>query len=162
MSYPDPAYLGDGDRGTAVLRRHGAPPDLVTATGDVGYLATGATTDGAFGLYRWNMGPEPSGPSPHFHRAMTESFFVLSGSVRLFDGRSWTDATSGDFLHVPVGGVHAFRNESGEAAAMLILFTPGAPREAYFEALGEMAASGRRVSEQERLEFLRSHDQYEA
>ena len=53
------------------------------------YLATGATTGGAFGLYRWDMGPAPSGPSPHFHRSITESFFVLSGTVRLHDGQQW-------------------------------------------------------------------------
>ena len=29
--------------------------------------------------------------------------------------------------------MHGFRNESGEPASMLILFTPGAPREDYFE-----------------------------
>jgi hypothetical protein len=42
--------------------------------------------------------------------------------------------------------VHAFRNESGEPALMLILFAPGALREAYFESLAEIGASGRRPS----------------
>jgi len=50
------------------------------------YLATGATTDGRFGLYRWEMGPRPGGPAPHIHRAITESFYVLEGLVRIFDG----------------------------------------------------------------------------
>ena len=39
---------------------------------------------------------------------------MLSGTVRLHDGRGWIDGSAGDFLHVPVGGVHGFRNESGE------------------------------------------------
>lgn len=60
---------------------------------------------------------------------MSESFFILSGTMRLFDGRGWVDAASGDYLYVPVGGLHAFRNESGEPASMLmLLFVPGAPR----------------------------------
>lgn len=88
------------------------------------------STGGAFGLYRWDMGPGPSGPDPHFHKTISESF-VLSGAVRWYDGAHWIDATIGDFLFVPEGGVHAFRNESGEPASMLILFTPGAPREDY-------------------------------
>ena len=71
-------------------------------------------------------------------------------------------ATAGDFLYVPVGGVHAFRNESGQRAEMLLLFAPGAPREAYFEAVVERASSGQRSSEAERVEFLRQHDQYDA
>ena len=161
MSYPAPRHLAADGLVNAVLRRHDTPADLVTPTREVSYLATGAGTDGAFGLYRWAMGPEPSGASPHFHRGMTESFFVLSGTVRLYDGRSWVDGVEGDFLHVPVGGVHAFRNESGAPAAMLILFTPGAPREGYFEALAEMAAAGRQLDPDEQRAFLASHDQFE-
>ena len=38
------------------------------------------------------------GPSPHFHRSITESFFVLSGTVRLHDGRRWIDAGPGRLL----------------------------------------------------------------
>jgi quercetin dioxygenase-like cupin family protein len=85
------------------------------------------------------MGPGPSGPGPHFHRGITESFFVLSGSVRLHDGERWLDGHPGDFLHVPEGGIHGFRHESGEPASMLLLFTPGAPREDYFETLVDAA-----------------------
>ena len=40
---------------------------------------------------------------------------------------------------MPIGGVHGFRNESGEPASMLLLFTPGAPREDYFETLADAA-----------------------
>lgn len=57
----------------------------------------------------------------------------------LFDGGRWIDATAGDYLYVPVGGLHAFRNESGEPASMLMLLVPGAPREAYFEGITELA-----------------------
>ena len=59
------------------------------------------------------MGPQPSGPAPHFHRSITESFFVLAGTVRLYDGPRWVDAAPGDFRFVPEGGVHGFRNECG-------------------------------------------------
>ena len=43
---------------------------------------------------------------------------------------------------------------------MLLLFAPGAPRQEYFEALAERAASGQQLTEEERVEFLRRHDQY--
>jgi len=91
---------------------------------------------------------------------MSESFFILSGAVRLFNGERWVNATEGDFLYVPEGGIHAFANESGAPASMLILFAPGAPREAYFEALAEIAASGRQLSDEEWLELGRRHDNY--
>jgi len=160
MSYPEPRYLGDTGEPSASLRPADHSPELANeaAGSSVHYLATGALTDGDFGLYRWNMGPKPSGPSPHFHRTMSESFFVIDGTISLYDGTGWKDATAGDFLYVPAGGVHGFRNESGSPASMLILFTPGAPREAYFEGLARIATMEQRPSEQEMAEFYAEHD----
>ena len=157
MSYPQPRYLGDGGEPTATYRPASHEPELVYAAGTrVHYLATGASTNGQFGLYRWDMAGPPSGPDPHFHRSISESFFILSGTVRIFDGSRWIDASPGDFVHVPEGGVHAFHNESGEPASMLLHFAPGAPREGYFEGLVDLA--GR--SEEEKAEFFLRHDTF--
>lgn len=160
MSYPEPRYLGDTGEASATARPAGAQPELILPATNVHYLATGATTGGDFGLYRWEMTGPPTGPAPHFHRSITESFYVLSGTVRLYDGTEWTDAAAGDYHFVPPGGIHAFRNESGEPASMLLLFTPGAPREAYFEGLAELAASDRQPTAEEMTEFYRQHDQF--
>jgi mannose-6-phosphate isomerase-like protein (cupin superfamily) len=156
MSYPADRYLGDSGEITALFRAAGREPELRMRNGTAGYLATGASTNGQFGLYRWDMAGPPSGPDPHFHRSISESFFVLSGTIRLFDGSRWVDGTAGDFLFVPEGGIHAFRNESGEPASMLLLFAPGAPREAYFEGLAE----GGERSEEEWADFSLRHDTY--
>lgn len=61
---------------------------------------------------------------------------------------------------MPQGGVHGFRNESGQEASMLLLFTPGAPREEYFEWLVEIGRGERSLSADERAEFFRRHDTY--
>ncbi|WP_448627439.1 cupin domain-containing protein [Geodermatophilus sp. URMC 64] len=160
FAYPPDVYAGDGGEVSAVLRRADQPPELAHASGGgAAYLATGASTGGAFGLYRWDMGPRPSGPSPHFHRSITESFYVLSGAVRLFDGARWVDAAAGDFLFVPEGGVHGFRNESGEPASLLILFTPGAPREDYFETLAD-AVRREAMTEEDWTAFYLRHDTF--
>jgi mannose-6-phosphate isomerase-like protein (cupin superfamily) len=158
MSYPDPRYLGETGELTATIRRADDPAELRTTTGFCHYLATGKSTNGQFGLYRWDMGPEPSGPGPHFHRTMSESFFVLSGTMRIYDGTAWVDTRPGDFTFAPEGGVHGFRNESGEPASMLILFAPGAPREAYFEGLMEIAAMSEKPSAAELADFYARHD----
>jgi oxalate decarboxylase/phosphoglucose isomerase-like protein (cupin superfamily) len=76
-----------------------------------------------------------------------------------FDGERWLDAKPGDFLYVPEGGIHAFHNESDEPASMLLLFSPGAPREAYFEAIAEKAA-GRQYSDAEWSDLCSRHDNY--
>ncbi|MBO3748863.1 cupin domain-containing protein [Streptosporangiaceae bacterium NEAU-GS5] len=162
MTYPDKKFFDDKGEISAVFRPVGATEGVSYGPGktNVDYLATGALTGGQFGLYRWNMSGAPTGPSPHFHRTITESFFVISGTVRLYNGDVWVDAKPGDFLYVPQGGIHAFGNDSGEPASMLILFTPGAPREAYFEALAEISVSGRTATDDEMLELLLAHDQY--
>src|SRR4051794_34484833 len=160
MSYPPARYLGDSGAVSARLRPDDAPHDLVNpAGGSADYLATGASTGGGFGLYRWNMGPGRAGPSPHFHKTISESFFVLSGTIALYDGSTWLDASPGDFLYVPEGGIHGFRNESGEPASMLILFVPGAPREDYFETLAD-AARRAAMDDEQRAAFFVRHDTY--
>jgi mannose-6-phosphate isomerase-like protein (cupin superfamily) len=160
MSYPRPRYLRDSGEASATFRPASHPAELVNPSGgDAHYLATGDSTSGQFGLYRWNMGPGPAGPGPHFHKTISESFYVLSGEMRLYDGRQWVDAGPGDFLFVPEGGLHGFRNESGRPASMLILFAPGAPREDYFETLADPARRDA-MDDDQRVEFFLRHDTY--
>lgn len=155
MSYPTPRYLGSTGEASAAFRPSTHAPELTYANGTtVHYLATSASTDGDFGLYRWEMSAERSGPGPHFHRSISESFYVLSGTVRIFEGQEWITAEPGDFVHVPPGGIHGFRNESGEPASMLLHFSPGAPREQYFEGLPELSG----LSAEQRDAFYLSHD----
>jgi mannose-6-phosphate isomerase-like protein (cupin superfamily) len=159
-TYPDPVYLGEPGLANARLRRSDAAPEIRQANGGAAaYLATGASTNGQFGLYRWDMAAAPSGPGPHFHRTISESFYVLSGTIRLFDGTDWIDGHAGDFLFVPEGGLHGFRNESGAPAAMLILFAPGAPREDYFETTAALG-HGLKLSDEEKAAFYVRHDTY--
>ena len=160
MSYPPPIYDGETGEVSATVRATDVEPEITYPNGNrVRLLATGATTGGLFGLYRWEFSPARSGPGPHFHKTMTESFYILGGSVSIFDGRDWKPAGPGDFLHVPAGGTHGFRNESGAEASMLLHFAPGAPREQYFEGLVRLA-SGEKWSNEEYAEFMRFHDNY--
>ena len=157
MTYPEPRYPGPGGEISATYRPTGSATELTYRSGNtVHYLATGASTGGEFGLYLWTMGPEPSGPDPHFHRSISESFYVLSGVVRIYAGVRWINCRPGDFVHVPEGGIHGFRNESGAPASMLLHFAPGAPREDYFEGLPGLAGAGAG----ERAEFFLRHDTF--
>jgi quercetin dioxygenase-like cupin family protein len=160
LIYPPPVYTGDEGLTAATVHRADAPPDITYPSGGTAhYLATRTTTNGQFGLYRWSMAAEPGGPGPHFHRSISESFYVLSGTVRLFGGGEWIDGQPGDFVFVPEGGVHAFRNESGAPASMLILFAPGADREDYFETL-KRVGDGLVMSDEERAAFFLRHDTF--
>jgi mannose-6-phosphate isomerase-like protein (cupin superfamily) len=160
VSYPEPRYFGESGEVSARLRPDGTEPETASPGGTrTHYLATGASTNGQFGLYRWEMGPKPSGPDPHFHRTISESFYILDGTVSLYNGTKWIDANPGDFLYVPEGGIHGFRNDSGAPASMLLLFAPGAPREDYFETLAD-AARREAMDAGERTAFMLRHDTY--
>ena len=159
MSYPPPMYDGETGEVSARARLAGGEPDLVYPNGNrVHYLTTGQGSGGTYGLYRWEFAGPRSGPDAHFHRTITESFFVLEGEVSIFDGKAWNAMRPGDFVHVPAGGLHGFHNESGPAA-MLLHFAPGAPREAYFEGLARLGA-GETMTDAERDEFMRYHDNH--
>ena len=129
--YPPTRYTGDNGEVSSTIRRPDSPADFVTPDTEYHYLATQSSTDGDFGLYRADLRPRFRWSRTAFPQDnLSESFFVLSGTVRLYDGREWIDGHAGDFLYVPPGGIHGFRNEAPEPVSMLaILFAPGAPRE---------------------------------
>ncbi|HEX2133044.1 MAG TPA: cupin domain-containing protein [Actinophytocola sp.] len=154
------SYTGDSGEISATYRPVGEVETLLRPTVTNRFVATGDVTNHEFGLFEYSMAPRAGGPGAHFHRTFSESFYVLDGTVRLYDGERWVDATKGEFLYVPQGGVHAFRNESDEPASMLILFAPAPPRERYFRELAELADSGRELTPEERTAFLAKHDQY--
>ena len=122
-------------------------------------LATSAVTGGRYSLYRIDLAARSGGAQPHFHTGFAESFTVLSGEVALYDGTSWVRAGAGDHLFVPERGVHGFRNDSDAPAAMLMMSTPGAPREDYFAELAEVVEHGRTLSPQEWTALYARHDQ---
>lgn len=102
------------------------------------FVAPGTAVHGEFGLFEFSLPPGRQGALPHYHTGFSESFYVLSGRLAVMTGRDWRVAGSGDFVHVPAHGMHAFRTPDGdELVRFLILFVPGAPRERYFRGLAE-------------------------
>lgn len=154
--YPAPVYDGESGEASAWLRPDDTPADISYASGGTcEYLLRGDQSHGLLGVYRWTFGAEETGPGPHFHRTITEHFYVLRGEVSLYDGRDWVTGRPGDYLYVPEGGIHGFRG--GDHAQMLLSFAPGGPREDYFETLARPGALAA-MSEEERAEFMFRHD----
>jgi mannose-6-phosphate isomerase-like protein (cupin superfamily) len=154
--YPPLRYTGEPEV-SATLRRGDEPADYDSfGLVQYHYLANQQKTDGDYGLFRVDLAPKAGGPGPHFHRAMSEAFFVLSGSVTIYDGTDWVRSGQNDFLYVPPGGIHGFRNEADDPASMLMLFAPGAPREHYFEGLAHLGD----LSDAERAEWFAANDNH--
>jgi mannose-6-phosphate isomerase-like protein (cupin superfamily) len=119
MTINQPIYHGvTGHTRATFCAASEPPPRYTTAKGTAGhFLAAPTDTSGRFSLYRWDMSATSGGPGPHFHRTYDETFYVISGTVRLYDGNRWFDADPGDMLYVPAGGIHAFTNDSGAPAS---------------------------------------------
>jgi quercetin dioxygenase-like cupin family protein len=97
----------------------------VWAAGDIYTIkATAAQTKGGFGLIEATV-PAGGGPGPHAHADEEESFYMLSGELEFLDGENTFTATAGDFIHIPRGVRHRFKNVGNHAARMLFMFTPG-------------------------------------
>jgi mannose-6-phosphate isomerase-like protein (cupin superfamily) len=90
--YPPPRYTEDQPEVSAWLKRSDEPPDYESFGVKYHYLANQQATGGDYGLYRVDFAPAGGGPGPHFHRAMSEAFFVLSGTMKVYDGNCWIDA----------------------------------------------------------------------
>ncbi len=99
-----PAFWGPGDRYT--------------------FLVTGAQSDGAYFIMEALVPPD-GGPPPHIHLREQESFYLLDGTLDIQMGDTVVQASRGDFVHIPCGTVHCFRNTGQNTARMLLIFSPG-------------------------------------
>lgn len=90
-------------------------------------------------------GTIPSGVFVPLHsHSDPESFFQLSGAVQVLSQRAgvyeWLDVNPGEFVHVPGGTKHAFRNTSQEPVVQLITTTVNLGR--FFQEIGRKITSG--------------------
>ena len=90
-------------------------------------------------------GTIPSGVSVPLHsHADAESFYVLSGEAQALleteVGLQWQTLRPGDFIHIPGGAKHAWRNVSGEPMAALITSTARLGRA--LREMGRLASEG--------------------
>lgn len=155
------SYTADEGTISAVFHADAGVEKLKIGTTLATFVAPGTQTEGRYGLYRWDIAQNTAGGARgHFHRTFSEAFYVLDGTIDLYNGEVWTPADPGDFLYVPEGGVHGFRNVSGAPVSMLILFAPGAPREDYFRELADIISTGRTLTPEEWTELYTRHDQY--
>ena len=87
-------------------------------------LATGKETNNAFFQFEAIV-PKGGGPPPHVHNREDESFYLVSGSLEILLGDKTYQAKRGDFVYVPRGTVHRFKNVGGDVAVQLVTFVPG-------------------------------------
>lgn len=88
------------------------------------FKADGAETSGGYSISEWWLEPHTTGPGPHSH-AEDDTFYVLDGTMSVFVGDRWVDASKGAFVLVPGGVTHDFENRGNVRAGMLNFSHPG-------------------------------------
>lgn len=101
------------------------------------FLVTGEESGGAYFSMLATV-PPGGGPPPHTHLNEDETFYVLRGGCTFRLGDERIEAGPGDFVNVPRGVVHCFRNLTAEPMQMILTFTP-AGIERFFEETLERA-----------------------
>jgi len=83
------SYSKDVGEVSARYRPGGEVPSVTYPSGThVVFTAPGSATNGQYGLFEWNMTGTRGGADPHFHTTFSESFYVMEGTVRLFNGET--------------------------------------------------------------------------
>lgn len=104
-------------------------------------LLTGDQTSGQLAIIDMLV-PPGSGPGPHAHADITETFYVLDGEVTFRSETQTYTARKGAVVTIPTGGaVHMFKNESAQTAHLLCTVTP-AGLDAMFAEIGQPVAAG--------------------
>ncbi len=112
----------------------------------VTFLVTGRQSGGACFIFE-GITPPGGGPPPHIHHRQEESFYLLQGTLTIqAEGRAY-QASPGDFVHIPRGTVHSFRNDGNADAKLLTTVSPAGPagldrffEEAFYPATDRSAA----------------------
>lgn len=85
-----------------------------------------------------------AGPLPNRHPADDEAFYVLDGTFEFIVGDQSRTATAGDFIKIPRGEAHTFRNIGQAPARAPILNAPGTAHIGFFSQAGQPMPPGTR------------------
>jgi len=120
-----------------VFRPTGTAP-AVWGPGDLySLLVTGAETNNAFFQFEAIV-PDGGGPPAHVHSREDESFYIVSGRLEILLGDKTYQAKRGDFVYIPRGTVHRFKNVGGETAVQLVTFVPSGVERFFQEVFPEV------------------------
>ena len=117
---------GDNRRTADGVLRRGDEGELIELGPGRGRVKVGADDGiGSVTVIDFELAPESAGPPPHLHEGITDSFWVLEGTLTvLMDGEE-RQAPAGSHVVIPPGNVHSVSNPSAEPVRFLNISTPG-------------------------------------
>lgn len=88
-------------------------------------LASNKDTNGAYSLMHYTLPACILGAPPHYHKKMSEAFYVLEGKLSILQNDIWVTVKPGAYVLIPPGTTHGFRNDTSDETRFLILASPG-------------------------------------
>jgi len=111
------------------------------AGGSYRVLISGEQTNNEFAVIDMIVPPK-SGPNPHAHAGIQESFYMVEGELTFRTETQHYIARKGAFIEIPLGGaIHNFKNETDHNAHVLCMVAPSGMEKMFLE-LGEPVAAG--------------------
>ncbi len=99
-----------------------------------------------------SLPPGTDGPQQHIHRQHTETFYVVSGTVRFTCAAEYIDVTTGGMLTAPIGVPHLSNPDPDVSATFMCTVAPDLYI-AYFRDLAALTQSGD-ADEQTHLDLM--------
>jgi quercetin dioxygenase-like cupin family protein len=101
------------------------------------FIADENTGAGGMVMFEFEVPPKARVPALHFHRAVDEVIYGLSGIMTTRIDGAAHEIGPGQSASIPRGAVHIHENLHEETARALIVMTPASIGRAYFEELAQ-------------------------
>ena len=122
-------------------------PLVAMAGGTYRIVVAGEQTGQAYAIIDMLVPPH-SGPIPHAHAGIQETFYVMDGEVVARSETQTFTAQKGAVFTIPKGGaIHNFTNESDAPAHLLCIVAP-AGLDQFFQEVGQPLVAGQSVPPQ--------------
>lgn len=105
----------NGHRHSVVHVPAGEGPSICVAGDTYTIKASKENTKGALAFLEASV-PPGAGPMPHVHTREDEVYYVLAGELEILDRDQTFVARPGDFIFIPRGTFHRFKNSGVHTA----------------------------------------------
>jgi mannose-6-phosphate isomerase-like protein (cupin superfamily) len=117
-------------------------------------LEDGSNTGHRIGFVDARLPPGTDGPPQHIHREHSETFYVVSGTMRFTSADRSVDVAAGGLVTAPIGAPHTFSNpDPAEWAAFVCAVAPDLYL-GYFRAVTALQGAHGSVDQQAVLDLM--------
>ena len=117
-------------------------------------LEDGSNTGHRIGFLEARLPPGSGGPPQHIHRAHSETFYVVSGTMRFTSADEDVDVSAGGLVTAPIGAPHTFSNPDPDEWAIFICTVAPDLYIGYFREMTALVARDDRVDEDAALAVM--------